>query len=107
MTWCQTTFSTNNGLPKIGWDGNNAETKRLNLWNASWQARKAKKHHFIAKSQAQFMKDKKKSLEVDECIVFADFSENYSFIVRDEVQGHYWVNKQATIHPFVFYKEGN
>ena len=33
----------------------------------------------------------------------ADFSENYTFIVQDEAQGHHWVNRQATIHPFVYY----
>lgn len=62
-----------------------------------------KMHHFISKSQGKFMKDKKQILAVNECIVLADFSENYSFVVQDEVQGHHWVNKQATVHPFVFY----
>ena len=32
-----------------------------------------------------------------------DFSENYSFIIHDAVQGHHWNNDQATIHPFVVY----
>lgn len=62
-----------------------------------------KMHHFISKAQGKFMKDKKQTLAVDECLVLADFSENYSFVVQDEVQGHHWVNKQATVHPFVFY----
>lgn len=62
-----------------------------------------KMHHFIAKAQSKFMKDKKQTLAVDECLILADFSENYSFVVQDEVQGHHWVNKQATVHPFVFY----
>ena len=36
-------------------------------------------------------------------IVIGDFSENYSFVVQDEVQGYHWVNNQATLHPFVAY----
>lgn len=37
-----------------------------------------------------------------------DFAENFSFIVQDEIQSYHWVNKQATVHPFVsYYKEGN
>ena len=38
-----------------------------------------------------------------EFLVLADFSENYSFVVQDEVQGFHWNNSQATIHPFVIY----
>jgi hypothetical protein len=31
---------------------------------------------------------------------------NYSFIVQDAVQGFYWQNEQATLHPFaIYYKE--
>ena len=48
-----------------------------------------KMHHFISKSQGKFMKDKKQTLAVNECIVLADFSENYSSVVQDEVQGHH------------------
>ena len=33
----------------------------------------------------------------------ADFSENYSFVLQDTVQGFHWNNAQATIHPFVVY----
>ncbi len=34
---------------------------------------------------------------------FADFFENYSFILQDAAQGFNWNNSQATIHPFVAY----
>ena len=33
----------------------------------------------------------------------ADFSENYSFVLQDAVQGFHWNNAQTTIHPFVVY----
>ena len=35
-----------------------------------------------------------------------DFSENYSFIVQDAVQGYHWNNSQVTLHPFVYYYTG-
>ncbi|XP_034237312.1 uncharacterized protein LOC117642836 [Thrips palmi] len=65
-------------------------------------------HHFINKQQSQYLKDLKENLGPDEAITICDFSENYSFIIQDSVQGHYFNNDQATIHPFVTYykKEG-
>lgn len=36
-----------------------------------------------------------------------DFSENYSFIVQNAVQGYHWNNSQATIHPFEIYFKRN
>ena len=35
-------------------------------------------------------------------MVTADFSENYSFVLQDAVQGFHWNNAQATIHPLLF-----
>ena len=41
-----------------------------------------------------------------EIIVLCDFAENYSSILKDEVQGFHWNNAQATIHPFaIYYRE--
>ena len=41
-------------------------------------------------------------------MVICDLSENYSFLVQDEVQGYHWTNTQATVHPFVsYYMDGN
>ena len=31
------------------------------------------------------------------------FAENYSFILEDVIQGFYWQNNQATLHPFAVY----
>ena len=36
-----------------------------------------------------------------------DFSENYSFVAQDAVQGFYWENSQATLHFFVVYYKLN
>lgn len=60
-------------------------------------------HHYIAKQQAKFLKCLKDELEVNEAINILDFSENYSFVIQDSVQGYYWSNDQATIHPLVTY----
>ena len=62
-----------------------------------------RKHDFIAKQQASFLADLKANLKEGEVIVMGDFSENYSFIILDAVQGYHWNNDQATIHPFVVY----
>eukprot|EP00731_Ephydatia_muelleri_P033645 Em0034g27a len=62
-----------------------------------------RKHDFIAKQQASFLADLKANLKEGEVIVMGDFSENYSFIIQDAVQGYHWNNDQATIHPFVVY----
>ena len=59
------------------------------------------KHHFIAQSQAAFLSQAKETLKPDICIISGDFSENYSFIVQDAVQGFHWTNSMATLHPFV------
>ncbi|GBN70056.1 hypothetical protein AVEN_138700-1 [Araneus ventricosus] len=65
------------------------------------------KHHFIAKSQSKYLKDMKLNIPQEECIVLLDFSENYSFIVQDAIQGFHWENSQATIHPLVVYGKNN
>lgn len=62
-----------------------------------------KKHHFISKTQSQFLKTTKENLAATECIVLADFAKNYSFIIQDEIQSFHWVSTQATLHPFVYY----
>ena len=61
------------------------------------------RHDFIAKEQSKFFKEKKDTLKPGEFLVVGDFSENYSFIVQDAVQGYHWNNSQVTLHPFVYY----
>lgn len=62
-----------------------------------------KKHQFIANNQSRFLKRMKDIVLEKEVIVTGDFSENYSFVVQDEIQGFHWSTVQATIHPFVCY----
>ena len=60
-------------------------------------------HSFIAWQQSSFQVQLKAGLQPGECLVMADFSENYSFVLQDAAQGFHWNNSQATIHPFVAY----
>lgn len=62
-----------------------------------------KTHHFIAKAQSKHLKELKDNLTNDICIVLGDFSENFSFVVQDEIQSFHWANPQATLHPYVYY----
>ena len=60
-------------------------------------------HSFVATQQAAFCTHIKKSLKEGDFLVTADFSENYSFVIQDAIQGFHWNNSQATVHPFVAY----
>lgn len=65
------------------------------------------KHHFIAKSQSQYLKQIKADLDDESCIILADFAENYTCILQDAAQGFHWHNIQVTLHPFVIYYKCN
>ena len=65
-------------------------------------------HSFVAKSQAQYLKKRKKELKENECIILLDFAENYHYMVQDEIQGYHWNKDQCTLHPVViYYRVGN
>jgi hypothetical protein len=44
-------------------------------------------HHYTASQQARYLRESKENLLPDQCIVLADFSENYSFIFQDAIKG--------------------
>ena len=56
-----------------------------------------------AKMQARYVQECKDNLVKGEYLIIADFSENYSFVVQDEIQSFHWNNRSATVHPFVCY----
>ena len=65
-------------------------------------------HHYIKVQQSSYLKAEKAVLQKETCIILMDFAENYIFLVQDAVQGFYWQNNQATLHPFaVYYKDQN
>lgn len=66
------------------------------------------RHHYISKSQSEYLKYCKQNLDNTEVLILGDFSENYSFVVQDASQSFHWSNSQATVHPFVvYYKNEN
>ncbi len=54
-------------------------------------------HSYIAKVQAKYLKKCKEELKEIEAIVLGDFSENYKFVIQDEIQGFYWNNSGSNI----------
>jgi len=77
------------------------------LSSLSAQVSRMVRHHYVTQKQSQFFKDLKETLPLDQAIVVGDFSENYSFIVQDAVQGFHWENSQCTVHPFICYYKSN
>ena len=47
-------------------------------------------HSFIARSQSQYINKLKENLKCGEVTILGDFAENFSFIVRDEIQGFHF-----------------
>ena len=62
-----------------------------------------RQHHYITKAQSSYLRTLKENLSSDTAVVLMDFAENYSFLIQDAVQGFYWDNSQATLHPIVVY----
>ena len=58
-------------------------------------------HSFIARFQASYLKQLKNKLGADELIVLGDFTENYFFLVQDEIQWYHWNKNQCSPHPVV------
>ena len=50
-------------------------------------------HHFIAKSQANFLKELKSDLKENEVLLPLVFAENYNFVVHNAVQEYHWNNR--------------
>ena len=66
-------------------------------------------HHFTYKSQKTFFENCKENLTPEKPVIITDFGENYSFVVRDQIQGFHFNNTTpCTICPFViYYKKPN
>ena len=62
-----------------------------------------KRHDFVAKQHARYLQSCQESLVTGEFVVIGDFSENFSFVIKDAAQSFHWNNNMATIHPFVYY----
>ena len=64
-------------------------------------------HSYIAKAQSSHLKLRKENVAEDTIIVLVYFSENFTFIVQDEIQSYHWCKEQATLHPLVMYYKEN
>ena len=62
-----------------------------------------KKHQFIHNMQTKFFYDLKENLPPGTVLAVGDFSENYSFVFQDAVQGVHWSNTSCTLHPWMCY----
>ena len=60
-------------------------------------------HSYIAKAQATYFKHRKETLKSNECLILADFAENYHFIIQDEIQSCHWSKESCTLHPICIY----
>ncbi|XP_046689161.1 uncharacterized protein LOC124375086, partial [Homalodisca vitripennis] len=58
-------------------------------------------HSYIAKSQSSYFKSLKDNCAPNEAIISMDFSENFSFVIQDEVQGYHWTSDSCTVHPVI------
>ena len=52
-------------------------------------------HHYTAKALAAFIRKSKDDLKESTAVILLDFSENFSFIIQDAVQGFHWNNSQV------------
>ena len=48
-----------------------------------------RKHQYNLKSQSADLRELKDSLQSHTAVILLDFDENYSFLVKDAVQGHH------------------
>ena len=51
---------------------------------------KLNSHSYIAKAQSSHLKLWKEIIDENLIIVLVDFSENYTFVVQDEIQSYHW-----------------
>lgn len=58
-------------------------------------------HSYIAKSQSSYFKSLKDNCAPNQAIISMDFSENFSFVIQDEVQGYHWTSDSCTVHPVI------
>jgi hypothetical protein len=109
MQWCRNTKSITSEWTSW-YDKQWAMTDRDTLMTATQQSDKLNEnlvskipeltHHYTAKQQARYLKLWKENQQSDKCIILADFTENYSYTLQDDVQGFHCANNQAILHPF-------
>ena len=66
-----------------------------------------KVHQFINNQQTKYFYQVKENLPAGKVLVVGDFSENYSFVYQDAVQGVHWGKTSCTLHPWICYFTGD
>ena len=66
-----------------------------------------KTHQFINNQQTRYFYDIRESLPVDKVLAVGDFSQNYSFVYQDAVQGVHWSNTSCTLHTWLCFYKGD
>ena len=77
------------------------------IYDLSVSVVKLTNHHYVAVHQSRAFKQCKENAAEGEAVVVGDFSENYTFVLQDEVQSYHWDAPQCTVHPFVAYWREN
>ena len=60
-------------------------------------------HHFISKSQSEYLAARKQRLRSDEVLLQCDFAENYAYVAQDAAQAFHYNNDQCTVFTVLFY----
>lgn len=60
-------------------------------------------HSYISKKQSEYIKQRKENIADYEVLCLMDFSENYGFILQDEIQSYHWNHSACTVHPAILY----
>ena len=65
-----------------------------------------KKHQFINDQQTKYFYEVKENLPEGKVLCVGDFSQNFSFVYQDAIQGVHWSNTSCTLHPWLCYYRG-
>ena len=61
-------------------------------------------HSYTTKTQAAHLKHLK-NLPDDTALLILDFTENYQYIIQDEVQSYHWCKEYCSLHPVAIYMQ--
>ena len=60
-------------------------------------------HSFITKSHSAQLKKIEEGLPADTTIVICEFTENYQYVIQEEVKIDHWSKEYCTLHPMSIY----
>jgi hypothetical protein len=62
---------------------------------------KLTQHHYVTRCKSVHFALCKSEIQADSSVLVSDFSENFTFVIQDCVQGYYWMIDHATLLPFM------